>query len=319
MGHLMFPTIQPYHTEFVKVSELHSLYVEQSGNPKGVPVVFLHGGPGSGTNPIQRRFFDPTFYRIILFDQRGAGKSTPHGELRDNTVAALVKDIETIRKHLAINKWLVFGGSWGSTLSIAYGIAHPQPCLGFILRGVFLMRETELQWFFNQVHYFFPELWYPLMQKLGHPSPENLSCYEIMDLIQEVLDSGNQKRIEEVLYAFGHFEASIMTLLPKDLPNLSPALVEQIAKIEHHFFSKNRHETIDLLEKIDQVKHLPCIIVQGRYDMICPPITAYEVHQAWTGSKLVMVPKGGHSALDPAMTNALLTATEAFKHTPIIS
>ncbi len=275
MKYDIFPQIEPYHIQQLKVSDLHTLYLEESGNPRGLPVVFLHGGPGAGTSPKHRQFFDPQFYRIILFDQRGAGKSTPPGETRENTVQNLVADMESIREHSGIERWLIFGGSWGSTLAMAYGVAHPDRCLGFILRGVFLMRDFEIDWFLKGVRIFFPEL-----ASLQQSAP-------------------------------AEFEQHIMTLLPSTQLKFDPKQTELISKIEEHYFKNQRHELMGLLDRLKAIAHLPCTIVQGRYDMVCPPITAYEVHQAWPGSKLVMVPDGGHSASDPGMTSALVQATEA--------
>lgn len=316
---MMYPEIAAYSTEFLRVSELHTLYVEESGNPQGIPVVVLHGGPGGGSSPVQRRFFDPSFYRIILFDQRGAGKSAPRGETRENTVADLVADLERIRKHLDIEKWLVFGGSWGSTLAMAYGVVHPDHCLGFILRGVFLMSPSEIAWFLVGTRQFYPELWAPLMLKLlkacgkTHENLDTLAYIDILNLLETLLHSGQSDLADEVFQAFGQFEQDLMTLLPQDRFEATAEHCKTVAKIEQHFFKHNYPETAHLLEQLVKVKHLPCTIVQGRYDVVCPPITAYKVHQIWQGSKLVMVPNGGHSAMDPAIAEALVQATDEFK------
>lgn len=314
----MYSKIEPYKTEFLQVSELHTLYVEESGNSQGVPVLVLHGGPGAGTSPVQRQFFDPQFYRIILFDQRGAGRSTPSGETRENTTADLIADVEKIRKHLKIEKWLIFGGSWGSSLAMAYGVSHPNVCLGFILRGVFLLQEAELEWFLKGVHQFYPELWYPLMAKLLNAANvkkayASLTYLDILELIDKVLHSKDEKKIEEILVALGQFEQDILTLMPEQGLQVTIEHCRNIAKIEHQYFINNRAEFAGMLEKLKRVQHLPCIIVQGRYDMVCPPVTAYQVHQAWPGSKLVMVPDGGHSAMDPAMTRALVETVDQIK------
>lgn len=315
----LYPKIEPYSTEFLKVSDLHTLYLEESGNPQGVPVIFLHGGPGGGTGPAYRQFFDPAFYRIILFDQRGAGHSTPKGETRDNTTAALVADMEQIRVHLGIEQWLVFGGSWGSTLAMAYGVTHPSRCLGFILRGIFLMQESEINWFLCGTRQHFPDYWTPLMQKLlaatgkSTTPVEALSYQDILNLLEQLLHSDNKEAADEVFASFGRFEQDIMTLLPIADLKSSAEDCRTIAKLEHHFFAHNQHEFDGFLTKLKAVQHLPCTIVHGRYDMVCPPLSAYQVHQAWPGSKLVMVPDGGHSAMDPAITRALVVATDAFR------
>ena len=314
----MYPEIQPYQSEWLKVSPLHELYVEQVGNPKGVPVVVLHGGPGAGCSANQRRYFDPAFYHVILFDQRGAGRSKPSAETRDNTLVDIIADMEIIRQYLGIEQWLVFGGSWGSTVALTYGVNHPSRCLGFILRGIFLMRPFEVQWFMNQVRYFFPEQWYAMIATFANLSqtpiqnPDRLEFQEILQLMQRVLDTGNQSTIEAMFAAFSGFEEKIMTLHPsKNLP--APGnIMANIGRIQHHYFAHNMAETEGLLAKIERIKHLSCIIVQGRYDVVCPPISAYDLHQRWPKSTLNMV-VGGHSGSDSTIAQALVQATDTFK------
>jgi proline iminopeptidase len=314
----MYPDIQPYHTEYLAVSPLHNLYIEHVGNPSGIPVVVLHGGPGAGCSASQRRYFDPAFYHVILFDQRGAGRSTPRGELRDNTLSHLIEDIETIRQHLGIKQWLVFGGSWGSTLAIAYGIAHPTSCLGFILRGVFLMREFEVEWFVKQVRYFFPEAWASFIKALlllsatSVSDTSRLSARDILELMQSVLDRGDVAQTDAMFAHMAWFEENIMFLTPQGGSPTPQDIMSNIGRIEHHYFRNHMQEDPDLIGQLGRINHLPCVIVQGRYDVVCPPITAYEVHQAWPGSELKMV-IGGHSGSDPTVAQGLFEATETFK------
>ncbi len=314
----MFPNIQPYHSEYLAVSPMHSLYIEQVGNPNGVPVVVLHGGPGAGCSPSQRCYFDPAFYRIILFDQRGAGRSTPKSETRDNTLAHLIADIELIRQHLGIKQWLVFGGSWGSLLAVAYGVEYPQQCFGFILRGMFLMRDFEVEWFIHQVRYFCPQEWYTFIDALLALSgteianKNNLLAAEIMEIMQYVLEQGDAEKINAMFAELSCFEDKIMLLTPQQERRAPIDMMVVVGRLEHHYFHNNRHEAIGLLDKIERIKHLPCIIVQGRYDVVCPPITAYDVHQAWPGSQLNLV-IGGHAGSDPAVAQGLVDAMETFK------
>lgn len=307
----LYPEIDFYHSDRLKVSETHAIYYEECGNPDGRPVVFLHGGPGSGCNPNQRRFFDPAHYRIILLDQRGCGRSTPLGETIDNTIDDLVTDIEKLRLHLGIQRWLVFGGSWGSTLGIAYAIAHPEAVAGLILRGIFLSRQSELDWFLGQSEQFFPEAWNSLVDYL--PADEQgtvLQAYAKRIFAEDVGISA------PAAARWNDYESSIMRLQPEtdkgtaisDEIQVARARV-QIHYIMHGCFVSHRN----LLEEVKKLGQIPTIIVQGRYDMVCPPLTAWQLKQAMPHVQFHMIPDAGHSAMEPGTCAALLAATEQYK------
>lgn len=308
----LYPDIAPYKTSWLNVSDLHQIYYEECGNPSGVPVVFLHGGPGSGCNPTQRRFFDPSYFRIVLFDQRGCGRSTPQGETINNTTNDLVTDIDVLRKHLGIAKWHVFGGSWGSTLALAYAIAFPENILSLTLRGIFLSRQSELDWFLGEVKSFFPEAWQQLCDYL--PQAERvqpLIAYE-----KRVFDPNPQISISAAT-RWNAFESSIMTLLPRPAPtqtidgNIELARAKvQIHYIRNQCFVGHR----DLLKEAqNKLQSIPTTIIQGRYDMVCPPITAWQLHQSLPHTRLVIVPDAGHSAMETGIATALVAATNALK------
>ncbi|HAJ70464.1 MAG TPA: prolyl aminopeptidase [Methylophilaceae bacterium] len=307
----LFPEVAPYHQELFTVDSIHSIYFEQCGNPDGVPVIFLHGGPGSGCNANQRRFFDPKHYRIILMDQRGCGRSKPEGETRQNTTDYLVDDIEALRMHLSIAKWHVFGGSWGSTLALAYACSHPSAVLSLVLRGIFLSRPQELSWFLGEIQQFFPEPWQTLLAYLPDSDRSTpLHAYEKLVFSEDVTIS------IPAAIAWNAYESSIMSLLPKDTTNETNGLVElararvQIHYIKHQCFIADR----DLLgEAKVKLSHIPTTIVQGRYDMVCPPITAWELSQSMPHAKFVLVPDAGHSAMESGTCRALVAATEQFK------
>jgi len=309
---ILFPRIEPYQTGRLKVDETHELYWEVCGNPEGVPVVFLHGGPGAGSTVEHRRFFDPEFYRIVIFDQRGAGRSTPHAELKNNTPTHLVADMEKLRELLNIDKWLVFGGSWGSTLAILYGETHPDRCLGFILRGVWLIRPQELEWFIYGMRHFLPETW------------ERFATY-IPQEEQHDLVSAFHKRLTDpdpaihipAAKLFSRTEGEMSSLMPD--PKLVDFYCEDqrslgLARIEIEYMKHHTHEVGQkLLDNIQKIKHLPAIFVQGRYDMCCPPMTAYEVAKAWPKAILHMIPDAGHATSEPSIARALVNATQQFK------
>ncbi len=307
----LYPEIDFYHSDRLKVSETHAIYYEECGNPDGRPVVFLHGGPGSGCNPNQRRFFDPAHYRIILLDQRGCGRSTPLGETGDNTIDDLVEDIEKLRLHLGIQRWIVFGGSWGSTLGIAYAIAHPATVAGLILRGIFLSRQTELDWFLGQSEQFFPEAWNSLLDYL--PAGERgtvLQAYAKRIFADDIAISA------PAAARWNDYESSIMRLLPEaDSGTPAPDQIQvararvQIHYIMHGCFVSQRN----LLEEVKKLGQIPTIIVQGRYDMVCPPLTAWQLKQAMPHAQFHMIPDAGHSAMEPGTCAALLAATEQYK------
>lgn len=309
---LLYPAISPYATGRLAVDARHTLYWETSGNPQGVPVVFLHGGPGSGCTENHRRFFDPAHYRIVLFDQRGAGRSTPHADLLDNSTQHLVADLEQLREHLAIAQWVVFGGSWGSTLALAYAEEHPARCLGLVLRGVFLGRAAEIEWFMQGMRHFFPEAWAEFSEFI--PVGER---GELLRAYYNRLTSPSAPLRLDTAKAWSQYEARCCTLLPN--PETvdhfeEDALALSLARTEAHYFVNHLFlEEGELLARIGRIRHLPGIIVQGRYDVVCPPSSAYELHAAWPESELLMVPDAGHAAWEPGTTRALVAAMEKMK------
>jgi proline iminopeptidase len=307
-----FPEIEPYSTGFLDVSHGHQLYWEQSGNPDGVPVVFLHGGPGGGTSPQHRRFFDPAFYRIILFDQRGSGKSTPHASVENNTRALLVGDIETMRAHLKINTWHVFGGSWGSTLALSYAIAHSQKCISLMLRGIFLLEQDELDWFYYNLRHIYPDEW----EKFVSIIPE-AERGDLVNAYAKRLNSTNKDEQYTAAVAWAQYESHCSNLIPKlDLltTESQKAFALAIARIESHYFT---NEVIppehSMLKSIDRIRHIPATIIHGRYDVICPIQAGYKLHKAWPEATFITVPTGGHSAFDPPVRSELILATERAK------
>lgn len=309
----LYPEINPYKESFIKGDDTHEIFVEESGNPEGQPILFLHGGPGGGTGSKQRRFFDPSHYRIILFDQRGCGKSKPLGETLKNTTDNLVNDIELIRKELNINKWIIFGGSWGSTLALAYAIKHPELVQGLILRGVFLSRKHELEWFLKDVDIFFPELHHNLLSHIPNTSKKNL-----LEKYTQFVFSNNKNQAYQAGMAWNHFEGSILKLLPPTNSSETNELDNEFelarAKIQLHYINNNCFvDGEDILEKSKILKDKPVTIIQGRYDMVCPPKTAYELHQAIPHSKLIIIPDAGHSASEAGTLSALLDTTDEFK------
>lgn len=311
----LYPELDIVTENSIKVDDLHEVYYELCGNPKGAPVVFLHGGPGSGCNPSQRRFFDPAYYLIILIDQRGCGRSKPLGETKNNTTMELVKDIDLIRQKLGILKWLVFGGSWGSTLALAYAVQHSAHVTGLILRGIFLSRSSELDWFLGEVKTFYPEPWHKLCEflpanKRGNP----------LDAYAQLIFSDDPDVSTPAAIQWNAFESSIMTLLPRQTSTVNNIEINgavelararvQIHYIQHHCFVGDR----DLIaESKNRLAHIPTIIVQGRYDMVCPPITAWELHQAMPHAEFHIIDDAGHSAMETGTTSALVAATEKFK------
>jgi proline iminopeptidase len=309
----LYPAIAPYQTGMLQVSDLHHVYFEQAGNPTGCPVVFLHGGPGGGIDPIYRQYFDPQKWRIVLFDQRGCGHSTPHAELRENTTWDLVNDIEKIRSHLGIQQWVVFGGSWGSTLSLAYSQTHPNACKGLILRGIFLLRQKELQWFYQEgASYLFPDAWEAYLK----PIPPD----EQQDLISAYyrrLTSPEQSVRLEAARAWSVWEGSTSKLIPDaglQQRFSESQFADAFARIEcHYFVNKGFLETEDqLLQNCDRIRHLPVVIIQGRYDVVCPMISAWDLHRALPEATFTVVPDAGHSMTEPGIRSALLEATDKF-------
>ncbi len=316
MTDALFPPIEPYRTGHLKVSPVHEIYFEESGNPQGKPAVFLHGGPGSGTDSKQRRFFDPAKYRIVLFDQRGCGKSTPHASLEDNDTWALVSDIEKLRGHLSIAKWQVFGGSWGSTLALAYAQTHPERVTELVLRGIFLLRKSEIDWFYQQgTSELFPDAWEHYLEPI--PPAER---HDLLHAYHKRLTSADTNVRAEAARAWSIWEGSTSKLLfdadfVKRFGEDQFALA--FARIEcHYFVNKGFMQTDDqLLRNVSKIKHIPTRIIQGRYDVVCPMTSAWALHRAWPEAQLVVVPDAGHSAFEVGITRELVAATNAFSAT----
>ena len=308
----LYPEIEPYDAGMLDLDGTHRMYWEQSGNPRGTPVLFLHGGPGAGAAPGHRRFFDPAHYRIVIFDQRGAGRSTPLGELRDNTTPHLVADIETLRTHLGIERWLVFGGSWGSTLALAYSEAHPERCTGLILRGIFLCRKSEIDWFLYGLRNLFPEAWHVFAGAI----PENERRDLLAAYYRRLTDPDPDVHMPAAR-AWSIYEGSCSTLLPnpETVAYFAGDVVALgLARIEAHYFS---HDIFmpenSLLANIGRIRGIPGVIVQGRYDAVCPIVSADDVHRAWPEAEYIVVPDAGHSAWEPGICGELVKATERFK------
>jgi proline iminopeptidase len=309
----LYPVPEPNDSGFLEVSDLHTIYWEESGNARGKPVVFLHGGPGDGTNPAYRRFFDPAKYRIVLFDQRGCGKSTPYAEVRENTTWDLVADMERIREHLKIERWQVFGGSWGSTLALAYAQAHPERVTEMVLRGIFLVRRSELLWFYQEgASQIFPDLWE--VYEAAIPPDERgdyLAAYA------RRLTSPDPAVHMPAARAWSAWEGSTARLLVD--PDFAARFAGEsralgLARIECHYFAHGAFlDTEDqLLRDVPRIRHIPATIVQGRYDIICPARSAWDLHRAWPEAELMLVADAGHSALDPANARALVAATDRY-------
>lgn len=309
-----YPALEPFNKGMLKVSDLHTLYWEECGNPQGKPVVFLHGGPGGGVHPDHRRFFDPKTYRIILFDQRGSGQSLPCAELRENSTWDLVKDTETIREMLKIDKWVVFGGSWGSTLALAYAITHPERVKALVLRGIFLCRPSEIQWFYQEgASHIFPDVWDEYLK----PIPEN-ERHDLVAAYYKRLTHENSDVRLEAAKAWSKWEAATSRLIvdPKAVDEFDdPEYALSFARIECHYFTNNAFFKTNnwLLENVDKIRHIPGAIVQGRYDVVCPAKSAWELHKAWPEAKFTIIPDSGHAAAEPGTRSALIEATDSFR------
>lgn len=306
-----YPPLEPFQKDFLQVSEIHQIYYEQSGNPEGAPVVFLHGGPGGGTDADHRRYFNPKHYRIILFDQRGCGLSRPNAELKENTTWDLVDDIEKIRKLLNIEKWLVFGGSWGSTLALAYAIKHPDQVKGLILRGIFLCRPEELKWFYQQgASWLFPDIWERYWELI--PAEERS---DMMAAYYKRLTGENSQIRLAAAKTWSQWEAATSRLYV-DLKSIEayeePEKALAFARIECHYFVNNAFFTSNnyLLDNIEKIKNIPGVIVQGRYDVVCPAKSAWDLHKLWPKAELKIIPDAGHAASEPATRAALIAATD---------
>ena len=310
---ILYPPIEPYQEGKLKVSPLHTIHYEESGNPQGQPVIFLHGGPGGGITPMYRQYFNPQKWRIVIFDQRGCGQSTPYAELRENTTWDLVSDIEKLREHLQIPKWFVFGGSWGSTLALAYSQTHPHRCLGLILRGIFMLRPQELHWFYQSgASYIYPDAWQEYLKPIPPEERDNL-----LSAYYKKLTSQDKNTRLEAARAWSIWEGSTSKLLPsaQTIQRFGEEdFAEAFARIECHYFVNGGFLTTEnqLLENVDLIRHLPGIIVQGRYDVVCPMVTAWELHQAWPEAEFIVVPDAGHSVSEPGIRHALIEATDKF-------
>jgi proline iminopeptidase len=308
----LFPPIEPYRTGRFRLDSLHTMYWEESGNPRGVPALFLHGGPGAGATPVHRRFFDPAYWRIVVYDQRGGGRSTPLGETRDNSPMHLADDIERLRRELSIESWLVFGGSWGSTLALHYAEIYPERCLALILRGIFLARSREIDWFLYGLGTVFPEAWRSFSGFI--PEAERgdlLAAYH-----RRLIDPDPRVHMPAAR-AWSLYEGACSTLLPN--PETIAAFGEDrlalgLARIEAHFFTHHLFSgPDDLIARIGRIRHLPATIVQGRYDMVCPIRSADELARAWPEAQYVIVPDAGHSAMEPGIREQLVLASERLK------
>jgi proline iminopeptidase len=308
----LYPDIAEYSNGMLDLDGHHLMYWEVSGNPEGTPVVFLHGGPGAGASPSHRRFFDPEYYKIIIFDQRGSGRSQPFATIDDNTTQHLVSDMETLRQYLEIDRWLVFGGSWGSSLGLAYGIEHPNRVSGFILRGIFLCTSNELDWFLRGIKTVFPQEWQEFCNFLPDGEQDDLlySYYKRLVNPDNFING-------PAAGAWSQFEGACSTLLPNARSRMfinSGRTFLALARIEAHYFLNNFFLPDNYFYKhLDEIIDIPATIIQGRYDMICPILTAYEYSNRWPNANLVIIPDAGHSAMEPSLKSALVAATEKFK------
>lgn len=315
MRRSLYPAIEAYRSGHLQVSATHEIYWEESGNPQGKPVVFLHGGPGGGTDPGMRRFFDPSRYRIVLFDQRGCGKSRPHASLEDNTTWHLVADIEQLREFLAIERWQVFGGSWGSTLALAYAQSHPTRVTELVLRGIFLVRPWEFRWFYSTpdgTGALYPDLYEKFIEVIP-PAERD----DVIAAYYARLTSDDPQIRSTAARAWSIWEGSTSFLYgnPDYVAKVGQDFfAEAFARIECHYFIHGgflKHEN-QLLDDVDKIRHLPCTIVQGRYDVVCPMKSAWDLHRAWPEADLRIVPDAGHSAFEPGILSELLEATDRY-------
>lgn len=309
----LYPPVESYNSFFLKVSGIHTIHVEECGNPEGKPVVFLHGGPGGGIDPLYRRYFNPDKWRIILFDQRGCGQSTPFADLRENTTWDLVSDIELIRDYLKIDQWCVFGGSWGSTLSLAYAETHPERVTGLILRGIFMLRRKELQWFYQEgASYIYPDAW----EYYKKPIPEDERSDYLKAYYKRLTSEDKTVRLGAAR-AWSIWEGSTSKLFA-DSSAIErfgkDKFAEAFARIECHYFTHNGwfDPEDQLLQNIDRIRHIPAAIVQGRYDVVCPIVSAWELHQAWPEAEFHIIPDAGHSVTEPGIQSKLIEFTDKF-------
>lgn len=308
----LYPETEPYATGRLPLDATHEMYWEQCGLPDGVPVLFLHGGPGAGATASNRRFFDPGHYRIIIFDQRGAGRSTPLASLEDNTTPHLIADIEALRAHLGIDRWLLFGGSWGSTLALAYAQRHPQASLALVLRGIFLCRRTEIDWFLYGMRRFFPGPWQEFADHLPLAEQNDL----LGNYYRRLTDPDAEVRLAAAR-SWARYEGSCSTLLP------SPDTVAEfdrddmalgLARIEAHYFINDIFmRPSEILESVDRIRGIPGFIVQGRYDMVCPAATAMELAEAWPEAEVTVIADAGHSSMEPGIRSALVSIMDRLR------
>ena len=314
----LYPPIEPHTSGFLDVGDNQNMYWEISGNPDGKPVVFLHGGPGGGTHPSLRQFFDPDAYRIILLDQRGCGRSTPHvadgADLSVNTTDKLLHDIEALREHLGIEKWMVFGGSWGSTLALAYAETFPTRVTELVLRGIFLLRRSEIDWYYNGgAGHLFPERW----AKFLEPVPQNERGEDLVAVYHRLLHSDDAAVAERAAIAWSAWEGATSYLIPKPdkvEENSEVRFALAFARIENHYFVNGGFfDEAQLLTKSSALHGIPGTIVQGRYDVVCPATSAWDLHNAWPESKLVIVDDAGHSAMEPGIAHHLIEATDSYR------
>lgn len=307
---VLHPPIKPYAEHKLQVQDPHVIYVEESGEPTGIPVLFVHGGPGAGCTPDDRRYFSPAHYRIVLFDQRGCGHSTPHGSVENNTTQALIDDMEHIRQTLKIDKWVIFGGSWGSTLSLLYAQQHPERVLGMILRGIFLLRDQDLRWFYQEgANHVFPDHWDELVLPIPEGQRENL----IATYHKRLTGDDELMRMNAAKH-WSQWEANCTTLNPSKAileRFTNPHTAMSLAVIETHYFLNNGFMAPDqILRDMYKLEGIPARIIHGRYDMVCPFDNAWALHRAWPGSELYAIRDAGHAASEPGILDALMSATE---------
>jgi proline iminopeptidase len=309
----LYPEIEPYRSGWLRVSDVHEIYWEECGNPRGKPALFVHGGPGAGADPRSRRFFDPARYRIVVFDQRGCGRSRPHASLVDNTTWHLVDDMEKLREHLGIDRWLVFGGSWGSTLSLAYAQTHPKRVTELVLRGIFMLRDWEIHWFYQHgASAVFPDFWESYVAAI--PKAER---GDLVSAFYKRLTSRNRATQLKAAKAWAVWEGATSYLFINEA-NIANWNMDEfaiaVARIEcHYFVNQGFFETEDqLLRNARRIRRIPAVIVQGRYDVVCPMRSAWDLHRAWPEADLHIVPDAGHSALEPGNTHELISATDRF-------
>jgi proline iminopeptidase len=313
----LYPPVEPYRSGRLRVSPVHEIYWEESGNPRGKPAVFVHGGPGAGANPVARSFFDPARYRIVVFDQRGCGRSRPHTSLEDNTTWHLVADMEQLREHLGIEHWLVFGGSWGSTLALAYAQTHPRRVSELVLRGIFMLRKAEIDWFYQQgASALFPDRWEQYLAPI--PTRERV---DLVAAFYRRLTSKSRAVQLRAARAWAIWEAAT-SFLQADEANVAKWGEDEfaiaVARIEcHYFVNRGFLDREDqLLRGVRRIRHIPAVIVQGRYDVVCPMMTAWDLHRAWPEADFHVVPDAGHSALEPGIAHELVSATDRFARAP---